>query len=59
MEQVENSISRTKDKVEELDPSDKDTEKNITKIWIEHARLLGNHQKTNSTNCDYRRYDTN
>jgi hypothetical protein len=34
------------DKVEELDQSVKDDEKNTMKIWVEHARPLGLHQNT-------------
>jgi hypothetical protein len=37
------------DKIEELDNSVKDKEKNIKKIW------LGHHQKINSMNHEYRR----
>jgi plasmid replication initiation protein len=39
MKQIENMISRMKDKAEELDQSDKHR-KNTKKIWMEHARPL-------------------
>jgi hypothetical protein len=58
VEQVENRVSGTEDKVEELDQTVKDHAKNI---WMEHARYLGHHEKTKPMNHGYRRRrrDTN
>jgi hypothetical protein len=57
MEQAENRISGTEDKVEELDQIGK----NHDKMQMGHSRYLGHHEKTKPTNheCIRRREDTN
>jgi hypothetical protein len=54
-------VSRTEDRVEELDQTVKDHEKNTKKIWMDHARYLGHHEKTMHMNqeCRRRKRDTN
>jgi hypothetical protein len=42
MEQPENTMSRVEGKVEELEQSDKDKEKNTKKVLMEHAKSLRN-----------------
>jgi hypothetical protein len=54
MDQVENRVSGTEDKVEELYQTVKIT-KNTNKIRMEHMRHLGQHEKTKSTNDGGRR----
>jgi hypothetical protein len=50
VEQVENRVSGTVDKVGELDQTVKDK-----KIWMEHKRYPGNHEKIKPMNCGCRR----
>jgi hypothetical protein len=60
VEQVENRVPGTEEKVEELDQTVKDHEKNTKKIQMEHARHLGHHEKIKPTNHGCRRRgDTN
>jgi hypothetical protein len=56
---VENRVSGTEDKVEELDQTVRSWE-NAKKIWIEHAGYLEHHEKTKPMNHGCRRRgDTN
>jgi DNA-binding protein H-NS len=60
VEQVENRVSGTEDKVEELDQTIKDHEKMLRKYeW--NMQHLGHHEKTKPMNHEYRRRrrDTN
>jgi hypothetical protein len=61
MEQVENRVSGTKDKVEELDQTVKDHERMLQMLQMEHTRYLEHHEKTKPINhgCRRRRRDTN
>jgi hypothetical protein len=55
MGQVENRVSGVEDKVEKLDQSAKDEEKNTKKTGMGHIRPLGHHQKETPVNHGYRR----
>jgi hypothetical protein len=57
VEQAENIVSGTEDRVEVLGQIVKDNKK----IWMEHERYLRHHEKTKPTNHGFRRWrgDTN
>jgi hypothetical protein len=50
VEQVENRVSGTENKVEKFDQMVKDHERTLKKIRMEHARYVGHHEKTKPMN---------
>jgi hypothetical protein len=54
VEQVENRVSGTEDKVEKLDQTVIRSQKKCYNEW-ENPRHLGHHEKTKTTNHGYRR----
>jgi hypothetical protein len=55
VEQAENRVSGTEDRVEDLDQTVKDHEKNAKKIQMEHTRYLRHHEKIKPMKQGYRR----